>query len=58
MPKLGRLAPRLSHVISDNLAPACNRGKGKAEQGLFAKGHDLANVLTDAVLADWITRPD
>jgi hypothetical protein len=42
-----------------NLAPACsdcNDAKSTAEKRFLAKRYDLADVMRDPALAEWITR--
>lgn len=63
-----RGATVLDHIIAlslggtddpANLAPACtdcNDAKSTAEKRFLAKSFDLADVMRDPVLGDWITR--
>ena len=42
-----------------NLAPACtdcNDAKSTSEKRFFAKGYDVADVMRDPGLADWLAR--
>lgn len=42
-----------------NLAPSCtdcNDAKATDEKRFLAKGYDLADVMRDPVMSDWITR--
>jgi 5-methylcytosine-specific restriction endonuclease McrA len=63
-----RGATVVDHVIAlalggsndpENLAPACtdcNDAKSTDEKRFLARGYDLADVMRDPAMADWITR--